>query len=65
MTNENRLIEDTTTNNAVENVRKNKRNFHKNNEFKNEEVTKPKRHYNKRKTKIMKEVEIENKENSQ
>ena len=31
MTNENRLIEDTTTNNAVENVRKNKRNFHKNN----------------------------------
>ena len=59
MTNENKIVEDNSTNNLVEKIRKNKRNYHKNNEFKNEEAIKPKRNYNKRKTKIIKEKEVE------
>ena len=62
MTNENKIVEENTTNDTVEKIRKNKRNYHKKNEFKNEESTRIKRNYNKKKTKIIKEVEIENAE---
>ena len=62
MTNENKIVEENTKNDTVEKIRKNKRNYHKKNEFKNEESTRTKRNYNRKKTKIIKEVEIENSE---